>query len=143
METLQAIAGTEGLNTEERTRKNFLLAFSTRFVAERPDELERVIELRLSDPVTDDAHFAQLQAAASFDAEDRVSKIKAPTLVLTGDADTIVPPGNSQNLSEAITDAKLTVIEGGSHMFFIEQPEKFNRAVIEFIKQVESQGSKV
>jgi pimeloyl-ACP methyl ester carboxylesterase len=132
--TLQAMAAIEGLNTEERTRQSFTAAFSPTFVADQPGELERVIELRLNNPVTDRAHFAQLQAAAAFDVAARVSEIKAPTLVLTGDEDTIVPPGNSQNLAAQIPHARLAIIEGGSHMFFIEQPDKFNHAVIEFLE---------
>lgn len=137
--TLQALAAIEGLNTEERTRRNLLMAFSPKFVREQGEEIERVIELRLRNPVKDAAHFAQLQAAAQFDAEARVSEIKAPTIVITGDEDTIVPPGNSGNLAAQIPQARLVQLEGGSHMFFIEQPEKFNQAVIEFINEVEDQ----
>jgi pimeloyl-ACP methyl ester carboxylesterase len=141
LSTLQALAVIEGLNTEERTRQNLLMAFSPKFIREQREEIERVIELRLSNPVTDAAHFAQLQAAAKFDAQARVSEIKAPTLVITGDEDTIVPPGNSQNLAAHIPRARLVQLKGGSHMFFVEQPEKFNQAVIEFINQVEHQES--
>lgn len=136
--TLQAMAAIEGLNTEERTRKNFRFAFAPAFINERPDELEHVVRLRLSNPVLDQTHFAQLQAAATFDAEARISEIKAPTLVITGDEDTLVPPINSHNLAKQIAGARLIVIEGGSHMFFIEQAEKFNSAVIDFIEGVSS-----
>ena len=143
IETLQRLAAIEGLNTEERTRQNLLMAFSPKFITEHPQQIEEVIKLRLSNPVTDQAHFAQLQAAAIFDAASRVSGITAPTLVMTGDEDTIVPPGNSQNLAAQIPHAVLEVITGGSHMFFIEQPENFNQAVIEFISQVQGSGFKV
>ncbi len=135
---LQSLATIEKLNMEERTRQNLLMAFSPKFAGEQPDEIERVIELRLRNPVTDAAHFAQLQAAAHFDTSARVSHITAPTLVLTGDEDTIVPPVNASNLAAQIPHARLKVIAGGSHMFFIEQPEKFNHTVIEFIDQVRS-----
>lgn len=135
--TLETMSKSDGMNTEERTRENFRLAFSPRFIREQPDVWEQVIELRLSNPITDQTHFAQLQAAATFDAEARVSEIKAPTLVLMGDEDTLVPRANSENLRALVPGAKLVVIEGGSHMFFIEQPEQFNRVVIEFILSLE------
>ena len=134
--TLQAMAALEGLNTEERTRKNFKFAFAPVFINDRPDEFEQAISLRLSNPVSDQTHVAQVHAAATFDAEARVSEIKAPTLVITGDEDTVVPPINSHNLAKQIPGAILIVIEGGSHMFFIEQPEKFNSAVINFIDEL-------
>jgi len=77
--TLQALAATEGLNTEESTRKNFRVAFSPVFINERPEDFDQVVKLRLSNPVSDQTHFAQLQAAATFDAEARVCGITAPT----------------------------------------------------------------
>jgi pimeloyl-ACP methyl ester carboxylesterase len=134
-ETLAAIASTRGLNTEERVRENLLLAFSPRFAAEHPSEVERVIRLRAENHVPEYAYLRQLQAAMAFDAESRVGGIKTRTLVITGDADVIVPHENSLNLAAAIPGAVLRVVEGGSHTFFIERPEEFNRAVVEFIGQ--------
>jgi pimeloyl-ACP methyl ester carboxylesterase len=136
-ETLQAIASTKGLNTEERVRENLLLAFSPRFVEGRPEEVERVIALRAENDVPEYAYVRQLQAAMAFDAEDRVPAIDAPTLVITGDADVIVPHENSLNLAARIRGARLRVIEGGSHTFFIERPEEFNSAVAEFIESLD------
>ncbi len=133
-ETLAAIASTKGLNTEERVRENLLLAFSPRFAAEHPSEVERVIRLRAENHVPEHAYLRQLQAAVAFDAESRVGRIKARTLVFTGDADAIVPHENSVNLAAAIPGARLQIVGGGSHTFFIERPEEFNRAVVEFIE---------
>jgi pimeloyl-ACP methyl ester carboxylesterase len=135
-ETLQAIASTKGLNTEERVRENLLLAFSPEFVARHPSEIERVIRLRAENHVPESAYLRQLQAAMAFDAEGRVAEIASPTLVITGDADVIVPRQNSSNLAAAIPGARLQVIEGGSHTFFIERPAEFNRAVVKFISSL-------
>ena len=135
-ETLAAIASTKGLNTEERVRENWGLAFSQRFAAEHPEEVERVISLRAESFVPEHAYTRQLQAAVAFDAAARVGAIEAPTLVITGDADAIVPHENSSNLAAAIPGATLRVVEGGSHAFFIEQAAAFNRTVVEFIKQL-------
>lgn len=136
-ETLQAIASTKGLNTEERVRENLLLAFSQGFVTSQPEEVERVIALRAENDVPEYAYLRQLQAAMAFDAEERVAGIEAPTLILTGDADVIVPHENSLNLAAKIPGATLRVMEGGSHTFFIERPEEFNAAVVEFIESLD------
>lgn len=132
-ETLAAIASTKGLNTEERVRENLLLAFSPGFAAGHAEEVERVTRLRAENPVPEYAYLRQLQAAVAFDAASRVGGIKSRTLVITGDADVIVPHENSLNLAAAIPGAELRVVEGGSHAFFIERPEEFNRAVVEFL----------
>jgi len=132
-ETLAAIASTKGLNTEERVRENLLLAFSPGYLASEAAEVERVIRLRAENPVPEYVYQRQLQAAVRFDASTRVGRVKAPTLVVTGDADVIVPPENSRNLAAAIPGAELRVVEGGSHTFFIERAAEFNRIVADFI----------
>jgi len=133
-ETLLAIASTKGLNSEERMRQNLLLAFSPLFIHEHSDEVEQVIKLRVANVVPEHVYLSQLQAAVAFDVEDRVNQIKAPTLVLSGDEDVIVPMQNSSNLAAAIPGAQLKIISGGSHTFFIERDDNFNRTVADFIK---------
>jgi pimeloyl-ACP methyl ester carboxylesterase len=53
--------------------------------------------------------------------------------VLSGDADIIVPVQNSRNLASKILRARLRIIEGGSHTFFIEQAGQFNKIVADFL----------
>lgn len=132
-ETLAAIASTKGLNTAERVRENLLLAFSPEYVTAEREEIERVIALREANYVPEQVYLYQLQAAVAFDASARVQEIEARTLVITGDADIIVPAQNSLNLAARIPRAELRVIEGGSHTFFIEKADEFNRALFEFI----------
>ncbi len=132
-ETLAALASTKGLNTAERVRENLLLAFSPEYIKAEPKEIERVIELREANFVPEHVYLHQLQAAVGFDLAERVRQIDAPTLVITGDADIIVPMENSRNLAARIPQAELGVVSGGSHTFFIEKADEFNQAVIEFI----------
>lgn len=135
METLTEVLSTDGFNTEARIRRNLLPAFSPNFVRDHPDEVEEVIKLRLANPVVEEAYRAQLKAGIGFDAESRVGAIKAATLVLSGDADAIVPVQNSRNLAEQIPGARLSLVAGGSHLFFMEQSDEFIRIVFEFLTQ--------
>jgi len=64
---------------------------------------------------------AQLLAIARHHALDRLARIKAPTLVLTGDADRLVPPANSQVLAKAIPGARLHLLRGAGHVFPLER----------------------
>jgi pimeloyl-ACP methyl ester carboxylesterase len=132
-ETLQALASTKGLNSEERMRANLLLAFTPEYVQTEVDEVDRVVKLRAANEVPEHIYLSQLQAAMSFNTEPRLKGIKSPTLVLSGDADVIVPVQNSRNLASKIPGAQLQIIEGGSHTFFIEQAGEFNRIVTEFL----------
>ena len=51
---------------------------------------------------------------------------------MTGDSDVLVPPQNSRILAERIPDAECRIIEEGGHIFFIEQPEATNAALLDF-----------
>jgi pimeloyl-ACP methyl ester carboxylesterase len=141
VETLAAMASTKGLNTEDRVRENLLLAFSPAYLHEHPQEIERVCALRAANVVPESVYLQQLQAAMQFCAEDRLANIAAPTLIVTGDADTIVPPQNSRNLAAKMPRAKLVTVSGGSHTFFIEQADEFNNIVTEFISRQQTAGS--
>jgi 3-oxoadipate enol-lactonase len=59
--------------------------------------------------------------------------IRNPTLVLAGSEDALIPAENSRILAERIPHARLQVFEGGGHQFLIEQPDQFNKAVLEFL----------
>ena len=75
----------------------------------------------------------QFDAAVAFDAESRLEGIRSATLILSGDADEIVPVQNSRNLAGKIPGAKLHIVEGGSHTFFIERTDEFNQLIRDFL----------
>ncbi|HET6977194.1 MAG TPA: alpha/beta fold hydrolase [Pyrinomonadaceae bacterium] len=132
-ETLMALASTKGLNSEERMRANLLLAFTPEFVKTQAAEVDHIVHLRATNDVPEHIYLSQLHAAMNFNVESRLSEIKSPTLVLSGDADVIVPVQNSRNLAAKIPGAKLHIVKDGSHTFFIEQAEEFNQSISAFI----------
>ena len=132
-ETLEALASTKGLNSEERMRANLLLAFTPEFVQTQIAEVDRIVHLRATNEVPEHIYLSQLYAAVNFNSESRLAELKSPTLVLSGDRDVIVPVQNSRNLAAKIPGAKLEIVKGGSHTFFIEQAQEFNRLVTDFL----------
>lgn len=61
--------------------------------------------------------------------------IKAPTLVIHGKQDTLVPLRVSETFAAEIPNARLVVIDKAGHMPMIEQPKKSADAVRAFVKQ--------
>ena len=59
--------------------------------------------------------------------------IKVPTLLLTGDADLFAPPPIQQSFAAHIKGSQTGVIPEAGHSSYWEQPERFNRTVIDFI----------
>ena len=76
---------------------------------------------------------AQAAAGATWDADGRLARIAAPTLVLTGTADAVVDPRNSPLLAERIANAELETIEGAGHLVFWERTEEFAALVERFL----------
>jgi pimeloyl-ACP methyl ester carboxylesterase len=74
-------------------------------------------------------------AVGGFDARERVGQIRAPTLIMTGDDDPLVPPENSRLLAEHIPGAELIVFPGGRHAFNVEFEEESNSAVLDFVRR--------
>jgi pimeloyl-ACP methyl ester carboxylesterase len=72
-----------------------------------------------------------LAAIVGHAALHRLKQIRAPTLVITGDADRLVPPRNSEVLAAAIPDARLLVLPGAGHVFPLEREEETVRALTE------------
>lgn len=135
LEVLAAFAPAQSLNSSERVRKFILPAFTKEFAVSNEEEVEKVCALREANNVPENVYSQQLISATTFDVKERLSELKIETLILTGDRDLVVPPQNSKNLAEVIPNSRLKIIEGGSHMFFIEKADEFNAMVKSFLKR--------
>jgi pimeloyl-ACP methyl ester carboxylesterase len=75
-----------------------------------------------------------IRAIRSFDLRRQISKIQAPTLVITGEHDNIVPRGSQMQLVRSIPHVEWKLIQDSGHATPIDQPEIFNTIVLEFLK---------
>jgi 3-oxoadipate enol-lactonase len=80
-----------------------------------------------------DAYMAQFQGIIAWEAYSRLPQIIAPTLVIHGETDRLVPAGNGKLIADKIRGAKLVMIPHASHIFPTDQPEAAHRAVLEFL----------
>jgi pimeloyl-ACP methyl ester carboxylesterase len=80
-----------------------------------------------------DAYLAQLQAIMAWEAYSRLGQITAPTLVIHGENDRLVPPENAKLIAERIPGAKLAMIPRASHIFLTDQTEAAHHAILEFL----------
>ena len=106
--------------------------FNPSFIASDLPKLMQVFAGALQYGFSMEAILGQVAAVMGHRATDRLHRIAVPTLVLTGDADQLVAPSNSDILAREIPGAKLVKVPGGSHGFNFETPEVFNREVIDF-----------
>jgi pimeloyl-ACP methyl ester carboxylesterase len=68
-------------------------------------------------------------------AAQRISEIKAPTLLIMGDRDVPATADIVQLLTKGVPHAEKIVIRGAGHLVNMEKPDEFNRAVLDFLKR--------
>jgi 3-oxoadipate enol-lactonase len=124
-----------GQPVHEMIKAALPLLFAPDFLTETIEE--KIIEGIESNPYppTPESLEAQIIACIEQDSSKFVSTIKAPTLVLTGSEDLLMPPEVSQQLAAKIPGAKHVVIDGPAHMVQIEDPKEFCRVVIDFLSK--------
>ncbi len=64
-----------------------------------------------------------------------IEKIKNPVLLIGGEEDVITPPHYQEYTKSVIPQAELVVIPKVGHQATLENPKKFNEAIINFIKK--------
>jgi pimeloyl-ACP methyl ester carboxylesterase len=62
-------------------------------------------------------------------------QIKAPTLVIAGNADRLIPYENSRILASRIPNAELVILENASHGFITDAKEETEKAVLGFLRR--------
>jgi pimeloyl-ACP methyl ester carboxylesterase len=85
-----------------------------------------------------EAFQAQLDACLAHDTTDRLSQIAAPTLVLAGEFDTILPPRFGRLVAADIPNARFELLPGEAHQPFQEVPDEFNARVDAFWRDVDT-----
>jgi pimeloyl-ACP methyl ester carboxylesterase len=84
-------------------------------------------------PTSPGGYLAQLQAILAWESFSRLPQITAPTLVIHGRTDRLVPVGNGESIAARIPGAQLVLIERASHLFSTDQPQAAEKAVFEFL----------
>lgn len=111
-------------------------AVSDGFIEENADLVERIVDWRLDSDAPPAARQAQAAAVQAFDASDELDGIGVPTLVAHGTSDRVLPVENGELIAESIPDAEAEFVDGGAHLFFIEEADRVNDRISEFLADV-------
>jgi len=69
------------------------------------------------------------------DTTEVVATIKAPTLLVWGDKDNLVPVSTGEAMQKLIPGSRLEVLEGAGHVLMWDRAKTFNRLVLDFLEQ--------
>jgi pimeloyl-ACP methyl ester carboxylesterase len=73
------------------------------------------------------------QKAANQITEATLKRLQVPTLLITGEADLYSPPALIRMVAAQIPNSEVAIMREAGHSSYWEQPEAFNRAVLDFL----------
>lgn len=112
--------------------------FTMSFREQHRDVTNRVRDMLRTTPPN--GYIGCCHAIPRIDVTDRLNAISCPTLVIVGEQDPATPVEMARAIHAAIAGAELIVLQTASHLSNIEQPERFNQAVVGFLDRVARQS---
>ena len=112
--------------------------------SETPRErMDEDMAIRMKWYPTRQGYAGQLQGIMSWEAYGRIEQVAAPTLIIHGESDLLIPSANAKLMAEQIAGSKIVLIPNAGHIFETDQPEAAHRAILEFLaaQQSRSQSS--
>ncbi len=123
------------LSVEERARQVPPWLWTQEFIDKNPAAVEQYVAITCKYPTPVQGFGRQAQAIAGHDTYDRLPQIKAPTLVIAGTADRLIPVENSRLLASRIPNAELVILENAGHGFIVDAAAEANRAILDFLRR--------
>ncbi len=122
-----------GVEIGEGSRRICAAVSAPGFAESHPEEFDIFVEIARYRPMSEDAYFRQLAACRGHDVSQQLYQIKAPTLVIHGDVDPLVPLENGLHLAQSIAGAELIVYPHTGHIPEVECAEEFNRDILAYL----------
>lgn len=129
-EATEMLMARQGMSPEDAAQAAIPFIYHPETSRERVEEDLAVRRPWFAKP---EAYKAQLQGILAWEGYSRLPEIKAPTLVIHGECDRLVPPGNGKLIAGRIPGAKLQIISRASHLFMTDQPEATDRVILDFL----------
>jgi 3-oxoadipate enol-lactonase len=130
------------LSPEDSIMQGLRLQMSQEFIDNNSSLIKELITkvLESPPPVNPQSGMRQVQAILGHNTYDRLPEIKAPTLVIQGDADRMSPVGNARILASRIPNAELVILKKMGHGFIFEAFNESNRIMLDFLKRHSKSG---
>jgi 3-oxoadipate enol-lactonase len=108
--------------------------FTRPFIERAPEVVERVRMLIRTTPPQ--GFVGCSHAIRALDYAARLHEIRVPTLIIVGQEDQGTPVAASELMHAAIAGSKLVILPSAAHLSNVEQAERFNHVVLDFLQSV-------
>lgn len=102
--------------------------FTPAFLERRPPAVDRLDAMLRATPA--EGYAGCCEAIRDMALTDRLSRITAPTLVISGADDLATPPLHGQAIANAVPGARLDIVEDAAHLANVEQPEAITERIL-------------
>ena len=123
-----------------RLRRGIDVSCAPGFAEANPAFVDDWVDYRVRNPINPTGYQSQLAIglsllpeAAAF--ESRLPQVEAPTLILFGEHDRVVPPANAELLAGVLPHSRIELLPDAGHFFPFETPEAANAAVVRFLTE--------
>ena len=103
------------------------------FVVEHPERLSPALAYEQIGGIGTPGFLPALDALSDYPIRDRLADISAPTLIVWGREDKLVPVRDADVFEELIDGSRKVVWDDVGHVAMLEAPERFNRLLLEFL----------
>jgi len=123
----------------ERLRRGIKVSTAPGFAERQPEIVEEWLDYRLQNPIDPHGYQAQLGIGIALMAEAacferQLHGVRVPVLILHGQHDKVVPPGNARLLEHQCPDATVEILPDAGHFFPFETPERAVKVVLDFVQ---------
>jgi 3-oxoadipate enol-lactonase len=114
--------------------------FTAPFRARRKDIMERISGLIRSTPPA--GYIGCCHALPKINVTDRLKEISCPALVIVGEEDPGTPVAMAREIHAALPGAQFAILRSASHLSNVEQPEEFNRVLLDFLDKASGRSAR-
>jgi pimeloyl-ACP methyl ester carboxylesterase len=124
----------------ERLKRGILISCAPGFGDAHPEFVQEWLDYRVKNPIQPAPYQAQIAIGMALLSEEacfepRLKDILAPTLIMFGDHDKVVPPGNAGLLAREIPKSRIKILPNAGHFYPFDATDAAVAAVVEFLKR--------
>ena len=123
------------MSQEDLAKMMPAMLYPPEFMERNPKAVEETIGWLMEKPIPPWVRVRQTEAVMAHDTYERLPQIKAPTLVIGGEKDILIPVEFQRLLASRIPNAELVMWEDGGHGFGLQKPDEMNNVVLDFLRR--------
>jgi pimeloyl-ACP methyl ester carboxylesterase len=124
----------------ERLKRGIVISCAPGYADAHPEIIQEWLDYRAQHPILPAPYQAQMTIGLSLVSEEasfesKLKNVQAPTLILFGEHDKVVPPGNAELLANEIPANTVHILPNAGHFFPFEVPAAAVAVIAGFLQE--------